>query len=206
MRAANYYYSAERFMTPGDEKMAMYHKALRCWHAALERLHPQIERVEVPYEGQSLPAYFLPAPGPGRKRTVVLFDGMDNAKEMSVIFAGLDFAKRGINTLAIDGPGQSETLRLRQIDSRPDYEVAGRAAYDFVAARPEVDPQARERDGLQLRRLSCAARRRHGQALRRLHRARRHVLGHARLADRDHGAARHRRAHRASRRSSSSAG
>jgi alpha-beta hydrolase superfamily lysophospholipase len=141
MRAANYYYSAERFIPPGDEKMAMYRKALRCWHAALERLHPNIERVEVPYEGKSLPAYFLPAPGPGRKRTVVLFDGMDNAKEMSVIFAGLDFAKRGINTLAIDGPGQSETLRLRQIHSRPDYEVAGRAAYDYVAARPEVDPK-----------------------------------------------------------------
>ena len=141
MRAANYYYSAERFIPPGDEKMAMYRKALRCWHAALERLHPQIERVEVPYEGKSLPAYFLPAPGEGRKRTVVLFDGMDNAKEMSVIFAGLDFAKRGINTLAIDGPGQSETLRLRQIYSRPDYEVAGRAAYDWVAARPEVDPK-----------------------------------------------------------------
>ena len=141
MRAANYYYSAERFIPPGEEKMAMYRKALRCWHAALERLHPQIERVEVPYEGQSLPAYFLPAPGPGRKRTVVLFDGMDNAKEMSVIFAGLDFAKRGINTLAIDGPGQSETLRLRQIYSRPDYEVAGSAAYDYVASRPDVDPQ-----------------------------------------------------------------
>jgi dienelactone hydrolase len=141
MRAANYYYSAERFIPPGDEKMAMYQMALRCWRAAFDRLHPEIERVEVPYEGQALPAYFLRAPGPGPKRTVVLFDGMDNAKEMSVIFAGLDFAKRGINTLAIDGPGQSETLRLRRIVSRPDYEVAGRAAYDFVAARPEVDPK-----------------------------------------------------------------
>jgi dienelactone hydrolase len=141
MRAGNYYYSAERFIPPGEEKMAMYHKALRCYRAALECLYPQIERVEVPYEGHGLPAYFLPAPGPGRKRTVVLFDGMDNAKEMSVVFAGLDFAKRGINTLAIDGPGQSETLRLRQIYSRPDYEVAGRAAYDYVASRPEVDPK-----------------------------------------------------------------
>jgi dienelactone hydrolase len=139
MRAANYYYSAERFITPGDEKMAMYHKALRCWHAALERLHPQIERVEVTYEDKSLPAYFLPAPGEGRKRTVVLFDGMDNAKEMSIIFAGLDFAKRGINTLAIDGPGQSEPLRLRNIPSRHDYEAAGIPAYDYVASQPEVD-------------------------------------------------------------------
>ncbi len=64
-----------------------------------------------------------------------------HAKEMSVIFVGLDFAKRGINTLAIDGPGQAETLRLRNIHSRHDYEVPGTAAYDYVASRPEVDPK-----------------------------------------------------------------
>jgi dienelactone hydrolase len=139
MRAGNYYYSAERFIPPGPEKMDMYRKALRCYHAAMERLHPEIERVEVPYENASLPAYFVKGRGSGRRPTVVLFDGMDNAKEMSVIFAGLDFAKRGINTLAIDGPGQAEALRLRNIHSRHDYEVPGTAAYEYVAARPEVD-------------------------------------------------------------------
>lgn len=139
MRAGNYYYSAERFIPPGPEKLAIYAKALRCYQAAMARLHPEIERVEVPYEKTSLPAYFVKGCGSGRRPTVVLFDGMDNAKEMSVIFAGLDFAKRGINTLAIDGPGQSETLRLRNIPSRHDYEVPGAAAYDYVAARPEVD-------------------------------------------------------------------
>src|SRR5262249_34390085 len=84
---------------------------------------------------------FCACAGSCRRPTVVLFDGMDNAKEMSVIFAGLDFAKRGINTLAIDGPGQAEALRLRNIHSRHDYEVAGTAAYDYVASRPEVDPK-----------------------------------------------------------------
>src|SRR5476651_979178 len=141
MRAGNYYYSAERFIPPGDEKLAMYRQALRCYQSAMARLNPDIERVEVPYEGQSLPAWFVKGRGLGKRPTVVLFDGMDNAKEMSVIFAGLDFAKRGINTLAIDGPGQSETLRLRNIPSRHDYEVPGRAAYDFIAARPEADPK-----------------------------------------------------------------
>jgi dienelactone hydrolase len=140
MRAANYYYSAERFIPPGDEKLAMYRKALRCYQAAMERLHPDIERVEVPYEDTSLPAWFVKGRGLGKRPTMVMFDGMDNAKEMSVIFAGLDFAKRGINTLAIDGPGQSEPLRLHNIPTRHDYEVAGTAAYDYVAARPEVDP------------------------------------------------------------------
>ncbi len=95
----------------------------------------------VPYEDTNLAAFFLKAPGDKPAPTVVLFDGMDNCKEMSVIFAGLDFAKRGINTLAIDGPGQAESLRLRNIHSRPDYEVAGAAAYDYVTSRPEVDPK-----------------------------------------------------------------
>jgi dienelactone hydrolase len=142
MRAGNYYYSAERFVIPGQEKLALYRKALRCYHAALERLYPNIERVDVPYEGQALAAYFMKAPGvSGPAPTVVLFDGMDNCKEMSVIFAGIEFAKRGIHTLAIDGPGQGETQRLRNIHSRPDYEVAGTAAYDYVSARPDVDPK-----------------------------------------------------------------
>jgi dienelactone hydrolase len=141
MRAGNYYYSAERFIPPGEEKLAIYRKALRCYQGAMARLHPDIERVEVPYEGQSLPAWFVKGRGLGKRPTVVLFDGMDNAKEMSVIFAGLDFAKRGINTLAIDGPGQSEPLRLRNIPSRHDYEAAGIPAYDYVASRPDVDPK-----------------------------------------------------------------
>jgi dipeptidyl aminopeptidase/acylaminoacyl peptidase len=77
----------------------------------------------------------------GRAPTVVLFDGMDNCKEMSVLFAGLEFARRGFNTLAIDGPGQGEALRLRRIYARHDYEAAGTAAYEFVAKRPDVDPK-----------------------------------------------------------------
>jgi dienelactone hydrolase len=141
MRAGNYYYSAERFVPPGEEKLVIYRKALRCYQGAMARLHPDIERVEVPYESQSLPAWFVKGRGLGKRPTVVLFDGMDNAKEMSVIFAGLDFAKRGINTLAIDGPGQSESLRLHSIPTRHDYEAAGIPAYDYVASRPDVDPK-----------------------------------------------------------------
>lgn len=142
MRAGNYYYSAERFITPGEDKMAMYANALRCYRAALKRLYANVEVVDVPYEGQSLAAYFMKAPSVGgRAPTVVLFDGMDNCKEMSVIFAGIEFAKRGMHTLAIDGPGQGETLRLRKIHSRPDYEVPGIAAYNYVASRSDVDPR-----------------------------------------------------------------
>lgn len=140
LRAGMYYYTGERFVAPGEHKLAIYRKALRCCRKGLKRRHPNIEFVDVPYEGASLPAYYLRAPGAsGPAPTVVLFDGMDNCKEMSVLFAGLEFATRGMHTLAIDGPGQGEALRLRNLHARHDYEVAGTAAYEYVAGRPEVD-------------------------------------------------------------------
>jgi pimeloyl-ACP methyl ester carboxylesterase len=141
IRAGNYYFTGERFIAPGEQKLAMYRRALRCFHAGFERRHRNIERVDVPYEGSALAAYFMRAAGvTGKAPTVVLFNGMDNCKEMSVLFAGLEFAARGMHTLAIDGPGQGESLRLRRIHTRYDYEVAGTAAYDYVASRADVDP------------------------------------------------------------------
>jgi alpha-beta hydrolase superfamily lysophospholipase len=141
LRAGMYYFTGERFVEPGELKRQIGRKSLDCQHAGLRRRYPNIEFVEVPYEGTTLPALFMKAPGvTGRAPTVVVFDGMDNCKEMSVLFAGLEFAARGWHTLAIDGPGQGESLRLRGLSARHDYEVPGAAAYESVAARPDVDP------------------------------------------------------------------
>lgn len=142
LRAGMYYFTAERFIPPGEQKRAMGRRAIECQHKGFARRYPNMERVEVPYESVTLPALFLRAPGaPGRAPTVVAFDGLDNCKEMSVLFNGLEFAARGWHTLAIDGPGQGESLRLRDIKTRHDYEAAGAAAYEYVASRADVDPK-----------------------------------------------------------------
>ncbi|MES2564700.1 MAG: alpha/beta fold hydrolase [Pseudomonadota bacterium] len=140
LRAGMYYFTGERFIYPGEQKREVGRKSLKLQTKGLMRRYSNIERVEVPFEGKSLPALFMKAPGiSGAAPTVVVFDGMDNCKEMSVLFNGLEFAARGWNTLAIDGPGQGESLRLRELYARHDYESAGSAAYDFVAARADVD-------------------------------------------------------------------
>jgi pimeloyl-ACP methyl ester carboxylesterase len=142
LRAGMYYFTGERFIYPGSAKVEVGRKSLQCQRAGLERRHPNMEFVEVPFENKTLPAIFLKAQGvTGPVPTVVVFDGMDNCKEMSILFNGLEFAARGWNTLAIDGPGQGESLRLRGLYARHDYEVAGTAAYDFVAKRADVDPK-----------------------------------------------------------------
>ncbi|MCC7080606.1 MAG: alpha/beta fold hydrolase [Burkholderiales bacterium] len=141
LRAAIYYFCGERFIAPSERKWDSYRSCLRCFRKGIAQRYPAIERVEVPYEDTTLPAWFLRASIKGPAPAVVMFDGLDNAKEMSVLFGGVEIARRGIHTLAIDGPGQGEALRLQGIPSRYDYEVPARAAYDALAKRPDVDPK-----------------------------------------------------------------
>lgn len=141
LRAATYYFVGERFVPPGPKKTELYESCLRCFRPGIQWRYPNIERVEVPYEGVTLPAWFMRAPVAERAPAVCFFDGLDSTKELSVLFGGVELALRGIHTLAIDGPGQGEALRLRNIPSRPDYEVPAAAAYDYVAARADVDPK-----------------------------------------------------------------
>jgi len=142
LHAATYYGYGERYLHPGEKKFAVYRRHLKCFDEGTKRRYPNIERVQVPYEGTTLPALFMKGHGvTGPAPTVVLFNGLDGSKEVTVLYGGIELAARGINTLAIDGPGQGEALRLQNIPSRHDFEVAGTAAYEYVAGRPEVDPQ-----------------------------------------------------------------
>jgi len=140
LRAGIYHYNAERFISPSPEKRAQGEIAYRCWHTGIRLREPAIEFVEVPYEGTTLAALFMKGSTDGRPApTIVVVNGMDNAKEMSIFFAGREFARRGFNTLCLDGPGMGEMRRMRGMPSRYDYEVPGTAAFDYLATRPDVD-------------------------------------------------------------------
>jgi dienelactone hydrolase len=140
LRAGIYHYNAERFIAPSPEKRAQGARAYKVWHQGIRLRYPKVEFVEVPYEGTTLPALFMPAQdATGPRPTVVVVNGMDNAKEMSIFFCGLEFSRRGFNTLCLDGPGMGEVRRMRDIPSRYDYEVPGSAALDYLIGRKDVD-------------------------------------------------------------------
>lgn len=140
LHAATYYGYGERYLHLGERKLAVYRDHLRCFGEGMARRYPNAERVQVPYEGTTLPAWFMRGRGSGEKGpTVVFFNGLDGSKEVGILYGGIELAARGINTLAIDGPGQGETLRLQNIPSRHDWEVPARAAYEYVASRSDVD-------------------------------------------------------------------
>jgi len=140
LRAGIYHYNAERFVQPGSEKKVQGVRAYKVWHQGIRLRYPKVEFIEVPYEGTTLAALFMPAQDArGPAPTVVVVNGMDNAKEMSVFFCGLEFARRGYNTLCLDGPGMGEMRRMRDMPSRYDYEVPGTAAFEYLAKRKDVD-------------------------------------------------------------------
>ncbi|MDG2186839.1 MAG: YqiA/YcfP family alpha/beta fold hydrolase [Hyphomicrobiales bacterium] len=142
LRAGNYYYSSERFINPGDEKLKISKLAFSNFNNGFKNAYPHIKRLEIPYEDSCLPGLFIPSNQKNCKSpTIVIFNGMDNCKEMSALFAGIEFSKRGFNTFAVDGPGQGESLRLLNIKARYDYEVPASIIFDYLSEITEVDKE-----------------------------------------------------------------
>jgi dipeptidyl aminopeptidase/acylaminoacyl peptidase len=142
LRATNYYLFGERFRTPKDERgLAVYRTAVNCFHKHVRLTDVKIEIVEVPFEGASLPGYFVHAQNKRAERSpcVVFFDGLDVTKETQYMRGVTDLIKRGINVLVMDGPATGEAIRFRKLYLRHDYEAAGSACIDYLEKRPEVD-------------------------------------------------------------------
>ena len=139
-RACGYYQWAIAFMDYDDARKATTHqRSVDAFARYAERRDPPIEHVEVPYEGTSFPAWFVPGAGPApRKPALIYLPGLDSTKEMGLSFAQA-MAARGFGVLLPDGPGVGEAVTLRGMVNRYDYEVPGRADFDYLAGRADVD-------------------------------------------------------------------
>ncbi|MFN9121347.1 MAG: alpha/beta hydrolase family protein [bacterium] len=149
LRAAHYHHVGERFAQPKTaETQAAYRRGVDAFREAA-RLAPwlRIEHVEVPYEGTHLPGVIVHARGgePGARHgpgPVMLFlDGFDVTKEIQYFRGVPDLAARGVSCLILDGPGNGEAIRFRDLPLHHETERHAGAAYDFLAARPEFDPK-----------------------------------------------------------------
>jgi dipeptidyl aminopeptidase/acylaminoacyl peptidase len=72
---------------------------------------------------------------------MVFFDGFDITKEMQYFKGVPDLVARGIACLIVDGPGNGESVRFRNLYLRHDTETYATAAYEYLAARAEIDPE-----------------------------------------------------------------
>ncbi len=125
-----------------ETNIAFNQKKRECYgkYAALAD-HP-VEPVWIPFQGKAIPAWLhLPAGYRGGRLPVVIsIPGMDSFKEAMVALYGDRWLNRGIAVLAIDGPGQYEAPMIGLYFSVDAWAAAGPVVVDWLAARPEIDP------------------------------------------------------------------
>ena len=171
MRASRYYQTGERFIHPRSQRsMDVYAKSVKIFQDAAAILRDRrIEPVEVPYGTTSLPALLVhpdPAATGGKPAPcMVFFDGFDVTKELQYGYGVPDLAARGIGCLIVDGPGNGESVRFRNLPLIAETEHYATPVYEYLAARREFDAETHRRDGAVARRLLRAARRIAGAAL-----------------------------------------
>jgi dienelactone hydrolase len=145
LRATRYYQTGERFLQPKSQRgMDVYAKSVKTFRDAAAIIRsPRIEHVEIPYQGTSLPALLVhpdrevagdrPAPA------MVYFDGFDVTKEIQYGYAVPDLAARGVGCLIVDGPGNGESVRFRNLPLIAETERYATPVYEYLAGRPEFD-------------------------------------------------------------------
>src|ERR1051326_7253978 len=141
--AAIHWGSAQWSRHENDEINRAYNNSKRDCYTNYARLAAhKIEPVFIPFKGKSLPGWFHLPPSyrGGRIPVVISFPGMDTYKEVFVALKGDRWLERGIAVLALDGPGQAGCRVLGLTVSMENWKAVGKAAVDWLIARPEIDP------------------------------------------------------------------
>jgi 2,6-dihydroxypseudooxynicotine hydrolase len=98
---------------------------------AMPRLDPPGRRIEAPFEGAIIPGILRAPRGMARPPLVILVPGLDSVKEELYAIEN-DFLRRGLATLAIDGPGQGENAPRFPI--RADWSTVITPLLDHLSA------------------------------------------------------------------------
>ena len=95
-------------------------RSVAVYREALPHLDPPGERLEIPFEGRFIPANLRRPEADSRSPLVLIVPGLDSSKE-ELYAIEEDFLRRGLATLTMDGPGQSENSVHFAI--RPNWET-----------------------------------------------------------------------------------
>lgn len=158
LRASNYHRLSEFYLRADprhDPRVrAASRAAARAFAHAAALLPQSLTPVHVPYQGTTLPGWWIPAdvgtpdprhadgptnhPTPGgpntpQGRPVLLFHGgFDSTVEELYFAGGAAAARRGYHTLLLEGPGQGSVLREQHLPFRHDWEAVVTAAVDWL--------------------------------------------------------------------------
>lgn len=134
--AVAYHFGKFVWVVDPDRSREVAQLAVEALYAAHRTLDPTAERIEAPFDSGKVVGNLRRPAQVERPPLVVIVPGLDSTKEEFFTLEEV-FLRRGMATLAIDGPGQGECGY--ELPLRPDYEVAVTAALDMVAGREDLD-------------------------------------------------------------------
>lgn len=134
--AVCYHFGKFLFVNDMTQMKQAHMKAVECRNKALPHLAPPGERVAIPYEGKILYGILRKPAGVEKPPVVVMCMGLDSAKEEMDDYENR-FLKRGVATLAFDGPGQGEAEY--DLPICPEYEKPVKAVVDYIETRKDLD-------------------------------------------------------------------
>ncbi|KFE59775.1 alpha/beta hydrolase family protein [Hyalangium minutum] len=142
-RAANYYRAATMHYTGrGDPRLLeATRRAVATFEKSNALLGYPAEPLEIPYEGSSLPGYFIRSPHAKPSAPIlVLHQGLHAwPEETRWVYDGA--IKRGYHALIFHGPGQGRALREKGLAFRPDWERVVSPVIDVAERLAGVDPR-----------------------------------------------------------------
>jgi 2,6-dihydroxypseudooxynicotine hydrolase len=137
LRASIYYHYAKHlFAHDADQYLAAHQRMLTCYRRGAAGVDPQVERITIPFERATMVGNLRRPADPARPPVAILLPGLDACKEELHAWSDA-FVRRGMATLAIDGPGQGETAFQLPITNRWGAVIG--AVIDVLERRSDVD-------------------------------------------------------------------
>jgi dienelactone hydrolase len=134
--AVCYHFGKFLFVNDMAQMKQAHAKTVECRNKALPLIDPPGERVAIPYEGKHLYGNLRKPKGLAKAPIVVMCMGLDSTKEEMDDYESR-FLKRGVATLAFDGPGQGEAEYDFAIC--PEYEKPVKAVIDYLETRSDIN-------------------------------------------------------------------
>jgi alpha-beta hydrolase superfamily lysophospholipase len=141
------------YSTPMDPRMVDSNtRQTDAFRRAAALMDTPVEIVQIPFEGTTLPGYFLRAAAQDgvRRATVIGLGGYDGTSEECYFYFAAPALARGYNVLLFDGPGQGAALLQQGLTMRAAWDTVITPVVDFLLARDDVDPARIALAGLSL--------------------------------------------------------
>lgn len=136
--AISWHYGQFLWFHRPDERRQAQQRKVATYLKSAPLLSPPAERIDIDFEGTKIPSYLrLPMAGTAPFPCVVLIGGLESTKEESYHFENACL-RRGLATMAFDGPGQGEYHIQRPLVG--DFERYTSAVADHLLSRGDIDP------------------------------------------------------------------